>query len=285
MTTRVMIVVCFIGIFLSGCGKDKQEPSPGYTLPDPTVRESRTLYVPSDYRTIQHAVDAAVSGDFIRIAAGAFHEDVQIKHKALSLRGAGPGQTVIQGLLSIENSSEASVEALTIQGGGIDIKDSTARISGNEILNSPGPGIHLESCADSIISDNDISYNLKEGILSNESNGVIGSNHIKHNGTDGIVVNNASPTLQVNYVSENQRDGISIRAFSHYTAPLLIQNRVMNNGSGGNYDIICYGPNSNPTGTGNLFSRCLNCAECHALDDLASYERGFPSKASFMSRP
>ena len=269
---RVMIVVYMIGIFVSGCGKDKQEPSNGYTAPNPVVRESVTLNVPGDYPSIQKAIDAAISGDFIRIGSGDFYENVDIQKKSLSLRGAGAGQTIVHGRIRIENSSEASVEAMTIKGGGIYIKDSMARVSGNEILNSPGPGIQLERCAGSIISDNDIFYSTQEGILSNESDGVIGSNHVKENGTDGIVVNNASPTLQINYVADNQRDGISVRGFSHYAAPLLIQNRVMNNGGSSNYDIICYGDNTNPTGTGNLFSRCLNCAECQALGGPATYE-------------
>ncbi|MCP4401228.1 MAG: hypothetical protein GY801_28515 [bacterium] len=272
MMKRVVIAACILSIFVSGCGKDKQEPSNSYTAPNPVVRESATLDVPGSYPTIQQAVDAAISGDFIRVGAGVFAGNIDVKKKSLSLRGAGAGQTIVQGWIRIENSSEASVEAFTIRGGGIYIKDSMARVSGNEILNSPGPGLQLERCPGSIISDNDISYSAKEGILSNESDGVIGSNHVKNNGSDGIVVNNASPTLQVNYVADNQRDGIAIRGFSHYAAPLLIQNRVMNNGGVSNYDIICFGDNTNPTGTGNLFSACMNCAECRALGGPTTYE-------------
>ena len=269
---RLVIAACLIGIVVSGCGGDDQEPSNNYTTPEATVSESSTIYVPSEYPSIQQAVDASISGDFIRIAAGTFVEDVVIEDKALSLRGAGAGETIIQGWITIENSSEASVEALTIRGGGLYIEDSMARISGNEILNSSGPGIQLESCGGSIISDNDISYSAEEGILSNESNGVIGSNQVTNNGTDGIVVNNASPTLQVNYVMDNERDGIAVRGFSHYAAPLLIQNRVRDNGGSSNYDVICFGDNTNPTGTGNIFDDCLNCAECRSLDGPTTYE-------------
>lgn len=272
MMKRVIIAACLFGMFFSGCGEDNQEPSNAYTAPNPVVRESTTLYVPEMYATIQEAVDAASSGDFIRVSAGVFVGNIDVKKKDLSLRGAGAGQTTIKGWIAIENVSEASVEGFTVQGGGIYVKKSMARVSGNEILNSSGPGIQLESCGGSIISDNDISYSAQEGILSNESDGVIGSNHVKNNGTDGIVVNNASPTLQVNYVADNQRDGIAVRGFSHYAAPLLIQNRVMNNGGVSNYDIICFGGNTNPSGTGNLFSKCLNCAECKALGGPTTYE-------------
>src|SRR5215475_2057941 len=45
------------------------------------------IRVPADYPTIQAAVDAAASGDEIRIAAGTYTEQVMITSKNLSLVG------------------------------------------------------------------------------------------------------------------------------------------------------------------------------------------------------
>jgi pectin methylesterase-like acyl-CoA thioesterase len=60
------------------------------------------LRVPARYPTIQAAVDAAVSGDEIRIAAGTYSEQVMITSKNLRLVGepgavlkAFPGMTGI----------------------------------------------------------------------------------------------------------------------------------------------------------------------------------------------
>ena len=48
------------------------------------------------YATIQAAVDAAVNGDTILIAAGTYREQVSISGKDISLQGAGIGQTIIE---------------------------------------------------------------------------------------------------------------------------------------------------------------------------------------------
>ncbi|PIE34352.1 hypothetical protein CSA56_08190 [candidate division KSB3 bacterium] len=273
MTQRYCIIIaCFLTfVTLVSCRDDRTEPSNSYTSPAPVVGESEIRDVPSAYSTIQRAVNAAKSGDFIRVAAGTYTENVKVDEKALSLRGAGTGQTTLIGTLTIEDSSEASVEGFTIKGK-VYIIHSLARISGNEIIKSQGPGLEIKHCPGSIISDNTISSNALEGILSNESDGVIGNNIVQSNGADGIVINNASPTLQANVVTDNQRDGISIRGFSHYAAPILLQNFLGNNGTTSNYDIICFGDNTNPNGSGNRYTTCLNCAECKAMAGGATYE-------------
>ncbi|MDG2478004.1 MAG: right-handed parallel beta-helix repeat-containing protein [Phycisphaerales bacterium] len=48
-----------------------------------------TLEVPSEYATIQEAVDAAVNGDTVLIAAGEYFENVVVIEKAISIKGDG----------------------------------------------------------------------------------------------------------------------------------------------------------------------------------------------------
>ena len=266
-----VLIILFV-MFSVGCGSDSQDNDKSSSYPVLPLGSTRTLDVPDMYRTIQEAVDAAETGDFIRVASGVYAENILIESKSFGLRGAGKGETVIQGSIEIYNSSEVSVEGVTVNGGGIHAKNSPVRITGNEISDSPGVGLWLEQCGGVVISDNDIRNNGQEGIVIDDSDGVIGSTIVTQNTTDGIVVNNSSPTLTGNTVTSNARDGISIRGFTYYAAPQLLENIVQDNGGVSNYDIVCFGGNTNPTGVGNIFGRCMNCAECRSFSDPATYQ-------------
>ena len=49
-----------------------------------------------DFSTIQAAVTAAANGDTISVAAGTYREQVTVDGKAITLQGAGRGQTIIE---------------------------------------------------------------------------------------------------------------------------------------------------------------------------------------------
>lgn len=266
---RVCIILFLVIVFGVGCDSDSNKES--YSYPELPVGPTKTLDVPGTYSTIQKAIDAAGTGDFIRVAAGVYAEDLLIESKSFSLRGAGRGQTIIQGSVRIYNTSETSFEGFTVKGGGIHVINSPVRMTGNEIINSSGAGIWIESCSGFMISDNEIRNNGREGILIDDSNGVIGSSVVTQNATDGIVINNSSPVLTGNTVKSNGRDGISIRGFQYYSSPQLLENVVQNNGGTSNYDIICFGGNTNPVGTGNTVGRCINCAECRSFGNPVTY--------------
>lgn len=85
-----------------------------------------TIQVPSDVRTIQGAVDAASDGDVLIVAAGTWHETINMKGKAIVLKSAdGPEATVLDGrtlpgsiVYCIKGESrETGIEGFTLRGG------------------------------------------------------------------------------------------------------------------------------------------------------------------------
>ncbi len=80
-----MKVILLLGVLLS--------------LIDALPSFAAVLNVPTDYPTIQDAVDAAaVSGDTIMIAPGTYLEDVVVLLKGVDIRGSGAANTFVQSL-------------------------------------------------------------------------------------------------------------------------------------------------------------------------------------------
>jgi parallel beta-helix repeat protein len=79
------------------------------------------INVPDDHDTIQAAVDAAVPGDLILIAAGTYHEAVNVTTDDLTLRGLDRAGVVLDGEFKLDNgvrilgAKGVTVENMTAQ--------------------------------------------------------------------------------------------------------------------------------------------------------------------------
>jgi hypothetical protein len=86
-----------------------------------TMASSRQLHVPSEYPTIQAAVDAAQPGETVKVAAGTYTESVTM-HPGICLLGAGAKHTTLdaQGqprtLVDLTAAPGAVVAGFTIRG-------------------------------------------------------------------------------------------------------------------------------------------------------------------------
>jgi len=99
------------------------------------------------YSRIQDAVDAAVNGDTIEIAAGTYREQVTVNGKDITLHGAGSGQTIIEAPdanLLVSNASDPNATrptkyaVVTIKGDA-DVTIEGVTVDGRDQASIPNP--------------------------------------------------------------------------------------------------------------------------------------------------
>lgn len=118
----------------------------------PLSAQAEIIHVPGDYLTIQWAVDAAVNGDEVVVAAGTYEENVLIVGKAITVRSeSGPMATALDwedragfliddlemGTVTIEGFTIQSARAYAIQLRG-DGDEGQIRVIGNRLVDN-GP--------------------------------------------------------------------------------------------------------------------------------------------------
>jgi len=229
-----------------------------------TVRTPVIIRAPSEYLTIQEAIDAAGYGDTVLVAPGIYHENIDFRGKAITVRSeSGRDVTTIDGgnadsvvIFTSGEQRNSVLNGFTLQngrasfdrsseGGGIVIRNSSPTIINNKITNNHacqggGVGIRFGS---PLIQGNTITSNganlcsigLGSGIsIRGASFAEILDNEISENTGSyeggGIYMSVAiTPIVKRNIIRGNnagQGGGIYLEKYSY---ALIVQNLITGN--------------------------------------------------------
>ena len=227
---------------------------------------AKTIYVPTDYPTIQEAIDAASSGDTIFVYNGTYYEDggVSISKNNITLQGEDANTTIIHGMWTAEkvvyvtgdyvNVSDFTVAGSTASGYGIYVTGDNCIITDNSIIDGRY-GIYLYDSDNSTVAYNNASERgyagiylyysdycvLKNNIANSNyhgihlyrlSNCVLDNNIANSNGYTGIYLSFSSNcVLKNNIADSNDNYGIYLR----YSGNCVLKNNIANSSDYGIY--------------------------------------------------
>jgi len=172
-----------------------------------------TINVPADYATIQAAINAAVDGDLIKVAAGQYPENINTLGKAITIKGVGsrkPGKTT-----EITGSGSGSV--VTIQSGEgagtvltmFAIKNGKGTLVNGKLL---GGGVYMTGGSDPTMIDCAIGFNTADwgaGLFIDVGSDpliqdcLIANNVTSSKGLGGGIYAAGLPVLDANRFAEN----------------------------------------------------------------------------------
>ena len=200
---------------------------------------SATLLVPSEYSTIQSAIDAASDGDTVLVSAGTYLENINFNGKNIAVIGEDRENTIIDGG---QNGSVVTFDS--IEGTASALSNFT--ITGGNAYD--GGGIYCSSSAPTI-KDNIITGNVSEtyggGISCNYSSPIIMNNTITSNSAiygGGISFDRyTSSVIKGNNINGNSaEEGGGIGCFT-FSSPTITNNTIAGNSASTNGGgIYCY---------------------------------------------
>jgi len=207
----------------------------------PTFLFSDTIHVPGDHPTIQEAIDAAVNGDTVLVAAGTYVENIDFLGKAITVKSSdGPESTIIDGG-NPPNPDFKSVVTFN-DGEGLD-----SVLEGFTLANGVGAYIEIPIgwayCGGGVYCGGSSPTITGNRIVNNSGYGGVGG---------GIHCNNSSPTIKNNTIAFNGQfigQGGGIGCW-YDSSPLIMNNVIIMNEAyctGGGIDCFL----SSPTITNN----------------------------------
>jgi nitrous oxidase accessory protein len=255
----------------------------------PIKADSKTIFVPTDYNTIQGAVDHASSGDTVFVWSGTYTESVSI-NKSLSLIGENKDKTLILGdwrlggTVVLVNHDGVTVKGFTIQS----VADNTHgnSIRGVHLLHvrncnvsdcvllGNGLGIWLYESSGNIIEDNLVNGQFSSGraplsgIQLDESayNRVLG-NTVTDNAVGVTLSTSFGNNVTGNFLTNNY-SGISVNSSNNNT---ITDNSIYSKrygiiqGSSSNNIISNNSLSGNPTAI-QISSSCFNLVEGNVIN-------------------
>jgi len=193
-----------------------------------------TIFVPTDYATIQEAVDAASPGDTVFVYNGTYYDDdgVKIEKDRITLQGEDANTTTIHGKWAAE-------EVVYVSGDYVNVSGFT--VTGSS---SSGSGIFLSCSCNCRLSRNNATDNNYGIWLSSSSNNNLTGNSANNNNRYGIWLTHSSNSnnLTDNSANNNYRYGIFLQSGSNHNN--LTGNSANNNDCG----IYLYSSSNNLTG-------------------------------------
>ena len=220
-------LLCLLStVFLMGC-KISVEASPDI------------IYVPTNYLTIQEAINAANPGDSIFVYSGTYYENVVV-NKTVLLVGEDGHSTIIDGggtdnVIDV-TADNVNINGFTIQNSGstdsdsgIYVISSSNNISHNTITNNRN-GIYLYYSSGNVVSGNSVYSNNWYGIYLYHSSGdVVSGNNLYSNYNDGIYLYYSSGNVISGNSVHSNNNGINL----YYSSDNVISgNSVSNNDCG-----------------------------------------------------
>ena len=207
------------------------------------VSSSNTIHVPTDFSTIQAAVDNATVGDTIQVAPDIYYEHVFV-NKSLTIIGENPQTTIVDGTANgtifILEASNIYISGFTIRNAGNynaisserEIVTSDYHRISNNIITTSAHGIYLSSSDHNTIFNNTLINNPFGSIyLMNADNNNITANTIVE-GAYGI-----KTALSLNNIIIGNT--ISQTSYAIYLSSSSTDNTIRNNVLSGTIAGVC----------------------------------------------
>jgi len=220
---------------------------------------SETIVVPTDFPTIQAAINNASDGDTVFVYNGTYFENVVV-NKTIMLVGEDKGTTIIDGDgntfaihvasdnvfmsgFTIRNSGSDTVQVFNVDNCnltgntmtdgsvGMYLVNAKGSYIGNNTVSNNNIGIRFESCDRNTLENNNVTINQDAGVyVTYSSNIVASSNFLVENVNQGLYLDHSSENIvRENLVADN---GEGIRLY-YSSANTIVDNNVTGNSEGG----------------------------------------------------